>query len=206
VVLIKDGAVYRRAFLYSNDEFINSHGEDKRVSDNWGEFDHGGASAKYSIPVIAGNCIDGHKISFFAEYVTPLEKPYHQTKGATISVIVRGNDKTAPHADWAANTADNNFTVQMVEGSGIRSVTAYFTPDFTALDEHLGEPLKAKIQPFSLPLSDDGTGADQIKGDFLFSGKLSSAYFSQYRVELSAEDIYGNTSKQKLKGIFSAHD
>jgi S-formylglutathione hydrolase FrmB len=206
VVLIKDGGLYRRAFLYFKDEFVNRNGEDNRMSENWGDFDHGGASAKYSIPVIAGNCTDGHSISFFAEYIVPSERPSHQTRGGTISITVSGNDKTPPNAGWASNGVDNSFMVQMVDGSEIKSVTAYFTPDFTMLDEYLGEALKARIRAFSLPLFDDGAGPDKTKGDRVFSCKVLSPYFSQYSVEIQAEDIYGNISKQKLSGVFTAHD
>ena len=60
-----------------------------RKSDDWTHFDHVGASAKYTVPLIASNCPENHTIDFFAEYWLP-EYPFHIIKQGIIKIEVKG--------------------------------------------------------------------------------------------------------------------
>ena len=64
------------------------------MSDDWAPFDHVGASAKYSVPLISSDCPENHPIDFFAEYWLP-EYPLHIIKQGIIKIEVKGKDNTA---------------------------------------------------------------------------------------------------------------
>ena len=52
VLLVKDKNKYWRTALFSSDQFINPFGINVRQSDDWTDFDHVGASAKYNVSLI----------------------------------------------------------------------------------------------------------------------------------------------------------
>ncbi|MBK6281521.1 MAG: hypothetical protein IPF54_01575 [Draconibacterium sp.] len=64
VFLAEENGRYYRTFLYSSDPFINPNGIHIRESDNWTSYDHVGASAKYSVPVLSTDCPQNHTIQF----------------------------------------------------------------------------------------------------------------------------------------------
>jgi hypothetical protein len=66
VILVKDLDKYWRTYLTNSDKNINPYGINTRVSDNWTDFDHVGASAKYSIPLVSSDCPENHSVQFFA--------------------------------------------------------------------------------------------------------------------------------------------
>jgi len=81
-VLFPDGDAFRAAELLSDDDCVDLTA---RVSDNWGEYDWVGASAKYTLAKI-GNC-PGHVIHLRARVVIP-NKPNHQLREASIEIPV----------------------------------------------------------------------------------------------------------------------
>jgi poly(3-hydroxybutyrate) depolymerase len=83
-ILLPDGDAYRAAELFSIDSCADlTH----RVSDNWGSYDHVGASAKYTLLKIAGNCPAGHIIKLNARIVIP-DKPNHQVRTVAIELPI----------------------------------------------------------------------------------------------------------------------
>lgn len=84
-ILFPDGDAFRAAELFSDDECVDLT---TRVSDNWGDYDWVGASAKYTIAKIGKACA-GHSITMRTRVVIP-KKPNHEIREATIEIpIVR---------------------------------------------------------------------------------------------------------------------
>lgn len=81
-VLFPDGDALRAAELLSDDDCVDLTA---RISDNWGDYDWVGASAKYTLAKI-GNC-PGRVIQLRARVVIP-NKPNHQLREATVEIPV----------------------------------------------------------------------------------------------------------------------
>jgi pimeloyl-ACP methyl ester carboxylesterase len=84
-ILFPDGDAFRAAELFTNDACVDLT---MRVSDNWGAYDHVGASAKYSLPLIRPDCAPGHTIRMLARVLLP-DKPNHHIRYAAIQLKVR---------------------------------------------------------------------------------------------------------------------
>src|SRR5436190_6951295 len=125
VLLVKDQNKHWRTSLFSSDQFVNPFGINIRQSDDWTNFDHVGASAKYSVPLIASSCPPNHNIEFFAEYWLP-DYPYHIIKQGLIKINMKGTDATPPQISWVHVTGDDIIQVKVYDGSKIRSVKAKF--------------------------------------------------------------------------------
>jgi hypothetical protein len=67
-VLLPDGGALRAAELFTNDTCVDNV---MRGSDSWDEYDHSGASAKYSLPSIKVDCEPGHVIHMLARILIP---------------------------------------------------------------------------------------------------------------------------------------
>ncbi len=83
-VLLPDGDAYRAAELFTNDACVDLT---ERVSDEWGEYDHVGASVKYSLPLIRRSCLPGHMIRMMARVQLP-NKPNHTIRYAVVEIKV----------------------------------------------------------------------------------------------------------------------
>jgi hypothetical protein len=75
-VLIPDGAAYRAAEVFTDSVCVDTT---MRASDSWGDYDHTGASAKFSLPAIRQDCAPGTVIHMLARVVMP-NAPDHQVK------------------------------------------------------------------------------------------------------------------------------
>jgi len=192
VLLVKEQNKYWRTNLLSSDQFVNPFGVDIRQSDDWTDFDHVGASAKYSVPLIASDCPVNHNIEFFAEYWLP-EYPLHIIKQGVIKIKVQGKDATPPQISWVDIPGDNIISVKVYDGSKIQSVMARFI-----VKEN---PEKS----FELELKDDGLAEDRVKGDRLFSKKIPEQKFRFYRVVVEAIDSFGNKTIEEAPGEFLLH-
>jgi hypothetical protein len=192
VLLIKDKGKYWRAHLFSSDKYINPFGVNTRVSDNWTPFDHVGASAKYSVPLISSDCPENYSTSFFAEYWLP-EYPYHIIKQGVIKINVKGKDKTAPKLKWVKIPGDNIIQARVYDGSNIQQVKATFISknDLTV--------------SFDAELKDDGTGGDRVGNDNVFSKEIPHRQFGPYKVIIEAIDSYGNKLIQEIPEEFLLH-
>jgi len=67
-ILVPDGDAWRAAELFTNDLCVDLA---ERVSDAWSDYDHVGASAKYSLPVIQPGCTVGHIVRMLARVQFP---------------------------------------------------------------------------------------------------------------------------------------
>jgi hypothetical protein len=83
-ILIPEGDAWRAAELFTNDACVDNT---RRVSDDWGDYDHVGASAKYSLPLISPDCAPGHVIHILARVLLP-NKPNHAVRLAAIEIPV----------------------------------------------------------------------------------------------------------------------
>jgi len=179
VLLVRDQNKYWRTSLFSSDQFVNPFGINIRQSDDWTDFDHVGASAKYNIPLIASSCPENHNIDFFAEYWLP-DYPLHLIKQGTIKINVTGTDATPPQISWVKIPGDNIIQAKVYDGSKIRSVKAKFTEK--------ENPAKS----FEVELKDDGIAEDRVEGDNVFSKKIPRQKFGFYKVIIEAIDSFGN--------------
>jgi len=192
VILVKDQNKYWRTHLSFSDKYINPFGVNTRMSDSWTSFDHVGASAKYSIPLIASDCPENRKVEFFAEYWLP-EYPYHIIKQGIIKIDIKGKDKTTPKVKWVKIPGDNIIQARIYDGSKIQHVKAI---------------LISKNDPaisFEVELKDDGTGGDKGVGDNVFSKKIPERKFGFYRVVIEATDSFGNTIIVEAPDEFVLH-
>ncbi|HXB68419.1 MAG TPA: alpha/beta hydrolase-fold protein [Candidatus Acidoferrales bacterium] len=73
-VLLPDGGSLRAAELFTNDACVDNS---VRASDSWIDYDHTGASARYSLPTIRPSCEPGHRIHMLARIVIPDALNHH---------------------------------------------------------------------------------------------------------------------------------
>ena len=192
ILLVKDEGKYWRTQLSFSDKYINPFGVNTRVSDSWTSFDHVGASAKYSIPLIASDCPENHTVYFFAEYWLP-NYPYHIKKQGLIKIEVRGQDKTAPKINWVRMEGDNVIHARIYDGSKVQHVKA------TLISSN--DPAIS----FEVELKDEGNGGDKTEGDNVFSKKIPERKFGFYRVVVEALDSFGNKIITEAPGEFVLH-
>ena len=172
--------------------YINPNGIRVRESDNWTAYDHVGASAKYSVPVLSSDCPTGHTIKFFAEYWLP-ENPNHIIKRGVVSIKVKGKDETPPELQWVKISGDNTIETKIYDGGKIKTVKARFR-----LKEDQGKF-------FEIEINDDGKDGDHSKADFVFSRKIQEREFGLHRVEIGAVDKYGNQIIKQWPEILVIH-
>ncbi len=192
VILVKDNGRLFRTFLYSSDPCVNPAGLHLRGSDSWTDYDHVGASAKYSIPVLSSECTDGHEVKFFAEYWLP-DYPEHIVKRGIVKLKVAGADKTPPQLQWAGILGDNTIQAKVYDGAKISKVKARLSL--------IDDPGNS----FEVELSDDGSFGDRAKGDLVFSNKPEEMGFGLYKIVLTATDIYGNAMERGCPGFMVVH-
>jgi hypothetical protein len=84
-VLLPDGNAYRAAELFTNDACVDLS---ERASDSWGGYDHVGASAKISLPLISSYCASGHRVRALARVQLP-DKPNHRIRYAVVEFQVK---------------------------------------------------------------------------------------------------------------------
>jgi putative esterase len=84
-VLLPEDDVYRVAELFTNDACVDNT---LRGFDDWSDYDHVGASAKYSLPLIRQDCPAGHVIHALARVLLP-DKPNDVVRYAAIDITVQ---------------------------------------------------------------------------------------------------------------------
>jgi len=84
-ILLPEDDVYRVAELITNDACVDNT---LRAFDDWSDYDHVGASAKYSLPAIKPDCPSGHVIHALARVLLP-DKPNHQVRYAALEIPVQ---------------------------------------------------------------------------------------------------------------------
>src|SRR5579872_801057 len=91
-ILLPDGDAWRAAELFTNDSCVNLA---ERVSDAWSDYDHVGASAKYSLPVIQRGCLAGHIVRMLARVQLP-HAPDHRVAYFTVEFPLSGSGSSTP--------------------------------------------------------------------------------------------------------------
>ena len=61
---VKDQGTYRRTSLNVSDRYVTPFGINHRMSDDWFENDYVGASEKYTLPLIASDCLESHIVEY----------------------------------------------------------------------------------------------------------------------------------------------
>jgi len=84
-ILLPEDDVYRVAELFTNDACVDNT---LRAFDDWSDYDHVGASAKYSLPLIKPDCPAGHVVHALARVLLP-DKPNHVVRYAAIEFPVQ---------------------------------------------------------------------------------------------------------------------
>jgi hypothetical protein len=83
-ILLPEDDVYRVAELFTNDACVDNT---LRAFDDWSDYDHVGASARYSLPLIKPDCPAGHVIHALARVLLP-DKPNDVARFAAIEFPV----------------------------------------------------------------------------------------------------------------------
>jgi poly(3-hydroxybutyrate) depolymerase len=186
VALVKDEGELRMASLYSGDACANPSGLNLRFSDYWGEYDHVGGSAKYSMPTIASQCPAGHELLFFAEYLVP-RAPEHISRKGLVRIRPKGTDTTAPRALSADLSPGNILEVQIVEGGTVKAATATIVrssdPSFEV----------------AVKLNDSGIRGDRAARDSWFSAVVPDLPPGDYRATVTMADEAGNAGTDNLE-------
>jgi hypothetical protein len=84
-ILLPEDDVYRAAELFTNDACVDNT---LRAFDDWSDYDHVGASAKYSLPLIRPDCPAGHVVHALARVLLP-DKPNDAVRYAAIEFQVQ---------------------------------------------------------------------------------------------------------------------
>jgi S-formylglutathione hydrolase FrmB len=189
-LLVRDGNKYYRTSLYSTDKWVNPFGIQVRRSDYWGQYDHVGGSAKYSIPMLASDCPQNQRLEFLAEYWLP-DNPRHTIKQGRIFIEVTGKDTTPPKLTWMNNTGDNVMRVKIYDGAAIKLAKATFTGP--------------GMESFELDLNDVGKEGDNVGGDTVFSIRISEKEFGFYRVIVEVTDTFGNKAVEESPAKILLH-
>jgi hypothetical protein len=192
VILVKDKDKYWRTNLSFSDKYVNPFGVNMRMSDNWTPFDHVGASAKYSVPLVSSDCPENHIVEIFAEYWLP-EYPLHIIKQGLIRIEVKGKDKTSPTISWVQIRGDNVLLAKVYDGSKIQFVKAKLILK--------DDPSKS----FEVELKDDGIAEDRAGNDNVFSKKIPEQKFGIYRVVLETTDSFNNKILEEASETFVLH-
>lgn len=179
VVLVNDSNKLYRTDLLVSGNYVNPFGTNVRRSDTWTNFDHVGASAKYDVPLIAGNTPQNHLINMLAEYWVA-EYPFHHTRRGLVSIRVSGEDKTPPIIDHVEVGPDNKLSIKVTDGSKISEVRAKLILK------------KDSSKTVDLSPADTGKNGDQVPNDNVFSISIPEQRFGIYRVIVEAKDEHEN--------------
>lgn len=182
-IALADGDAFRPVELFTSDACVDLR---LRLSDPWSNYDHVGATAKISLPLISSYCPEGHEIPFFVRYQVP-NKPDHLLKEGMVKVRVTGRDRTPPQVLWAQVSGWNRLEMGIRDGGRIRSTTA---------------TLRNGDSILKIPLNDDGLAGDALAGDAIFTGLLPNPAPGRYKLTVLATDEFGNSAETPVQGDF----
>jgi len=182
-IAVRDGDAFRAAELFTSDACVDLR---LRLSDQWSAYDHVGATAKISLPLISSACAEGHEIPFFVRYQIP-NKPDHLLKEGVVRVRVTGRDRTPPQVVWAQVSGWNRLEIEIRDGGRVRSAIATLRKGGTVL---------------KTALNDAGLDGDRIARDGVFTGMLPNPAPGRYKLTVSAQDEFGNATETPVEGEF----
>jgi S-formylglutathione hydrolase FrmB len=180
VIAARDGEALRPVEVLTSDPCVDTS---KRVSDPWGGYDNVGATAKYTIVLMASSCSGPRDIPLFVRYQLP-NKPEHVLKEHVLSLSVSGRDTVPPYAESAAVRHWNRLEARIIDGARVASATATLTSSDTVL---------------RFPLNDDGRGGDLAAGDGLFTGLAPNPPVGRYTLRIEARDEFGNSTARLME-------
>ena len=180
VIAARDGNAVRPVEVFTSDPCLDTS---KRVSDPWAAYDNVGATAKYTILLIASSCSGPRDIPLFVRYQLP-NKPEHVLKDHVLTLSISGRDTTPPHAESAAVRHWNRLEARITDGARVASAVATVTSGATVL---------------RFPLNDDGRGGDLAARDGIFTGLAPNPPVGRYALRIEAKDEFGNSTDRLVE-------
>ena len=180
VIAARDGNAVRPVEVFTSDPCLDTS---KRVSDPWAAYDNVGATAKYTILLIASSCKGPRDIPLFVRYQLP-NKPEHVLEEHVLTLSISGRDTTPPHAESAAVRHWNRLEARITDGARVAAAVATLTAAATVLH---------------LSLNDDGRGGDLVAGDGIFTGLAPNPPVGRYTVRIEAKDEFGNSTDRLME-------
>jgi hypothetical protein len=180
VIAARDGDAVRPVEVVTSDPCLDTS---KRVSDPWGAYDNVGATAKYTVAVIASSCSGPREIPLFVRYQIP-NKPEHVLREHILTLTVSGRDTTPPFPESAAVRHWNRVETRIIDGARVVSAAATLTSSGTVLQ---------------FPMNDDGRGGDLAAGDGIFTGLAPNPPAGRYTLRIKAEDELGNATDRQME-------
>ncbi len=191
VILIKNQGKLYRTSAFTSSQYVNPNGIYLQTSDSWQNYEHIGASTKFTTPVIASDCPDGEELDFWLEYWVP-NLPEHIIKRGTASIRVEGSrDETAPVFKWMEVRNDRKMVVAAYDPSGIKLVKVRMIPDEEA--SQIRYINWDKPEGFEIVLGDKGESGDNFAGDSIFSASITNRANYYYKTEIQITDFEDNT-------------
>ncbi|MBV6641446.1 MAG: hypothetical protein KI791_12035 [Cyclobacteriaceae bacterium] len=200
VILVEEEGKYIRTHAQTLNSNINPNQTHIRPYDPWQEYDHIGGAAKYSSPLISSNTPQGEKIHFYTEYWIPGDTSgEHITKKGSVSIVVKGSDKTAPQVEWLQVLTNDRIEARVYDGSSVEKVEVTLVPN---KEKSTMRYIKWESRPetFTVELVDTGKNGDKVAGDGVYSIRLedSPSYF--YDLDITTADKYDNQMTLRWPG------
>lgn len=183
VIAVRDGEAYRPVEVLAAGSCAELSA---RVSDPWASYDNVGATAKFSLLLLASSCRHGTPIPLFVRYQIP-RKPAHILKQGVVYLTVDGTDRTPPLVVRAGVHGWNRLEVELSDGGSIRRAVATLTRDGAVIEA---------------PLNDAGLNGDRTPQDRVFTGLIPNPAPGRYSLSVEAEDEFGNSSRTHFAGDF----
>jgi len=195
VILVEKDGKYLRTNAFTTNEYVNPGNVNIRIADPWQEYDHIGGSFKYTMPVLNGEISEGKNIPFYLEYWTPGDiSGQHIIHKGRINVPVTGEDKTAPQIQWVKVLNDDRIEARVYDGSAVNGV--YLTLSANEEKSTMKHVNWEDTPPsFSIELRDDGQGGDSLKGDGVYSARITDRPSYFYNLSFELNDTLGNKGK-----------
>ncbi|MBR9776684.1 MAG: hypothetical protein GYB55_17345 [Cytophagales bacterium] len=199
VLLVEKGGEYLRTHAYTTNDYINQGNVSIRIADPWQEYDHIGGTVKYTMPVLSGQIPEGEKIPFYVEYWTPGSiSGQHIIHKGKINVTVQGEDKTTPEVQWVQVLNDELIEARIYDGTSVDKVMLTLTPnEGKSTLKHVSWDLVPTT--FSIELKDDGLAGDAVKGDGVYSVRISGKPTYFYDLSFEISDSLGNQGRSVRK-------
>ncbi|WP_339714331.1 alpha/beta hydrolase [Cyclobacterium amurskyense] len=199
VLLVEEGGKYLRTDAYTTNKYINPGNVSIRIADPWQNYDHIGGSVKYTMPVLDSETPEGEEIPFYVEYWTPGPiSGQHIIHKGIVNVQVKGEDKTAPQVQWVQVLNDDRIEARVYDGASVGEVMLTLSPnEEKSTLKHVN--WDETPSSFSIELKDDGLGADVVKGDGVYSARISGQPTYFYDLSFELNDSSGNIGKHKAE-------
>ncbi|EPR69617.1 putative esterase [Cyclobacterium qasimii M12-11B] len=195
VILVEEEGKYIRTHTYTTNKYINPGNVSIRIADPWQEYDHIGGTVKYTMPVLDAEIPEGEEIPFYFEYWTPGPiSGQHIIHKGKVNVQVKGEDKTLPQVEWVQVLNDDRIEARVYDGASVGEVHLTLSPN---VEKSTLKHVNWEDTPpsFSIELTDDGQGGDTVKGDGVYSARITGRPSYFYDLSFELNDSIGNKGK-----------